>query len=286
MTRLIIDMKCYKNVNGVIHMKDRKISLRLTSVILGSALMLGACSNPFDSLASEINGLLSGEESSEEVTTEETQETADDETAEEGQTDETDVPESETESAGNETKPLDYSHLMGEGEETALENGTHKVGNDIPAGRYVITADTGIGNVFIDNEEDRSVLSTTLNGTEESKDYGSGRVIVFLEEGHSIEINGLEGVNFAPYETEEVTELFPGMWIVGEDFPAGVYDVETESTDYYGTMEVYSHPDQIKARYSLGDPEYGGMSSFTASFEAGDIVELSNSPAVTINKRE
>ncbi len=286
--RLIIDLNCYKNVNGVIHMKNRKNSLKLASVLLGSTLVLGACSNPFNSLADNINGWLSGEESAEEESTEEetSENTSEDTQNEASDTEQSDAAQSETESTENETEQVDYSHLMDKGEETTLEDGTYEVGNDVPAGRYVMTADTGIGNVFISNEEDRTILSTTLNGTEESERYGSGKVIAFLEEGNSIEIEGLEGVNFTPYEAEEVTELFPGMWVVGTDFPAGVYDISMEETDYFGSMEVYSHPDATKARYSLGDPEYGGMTEFTASFEEGDIVELKNISTVKINKRD
>src|SRR5699024_12553105 len=91
------------------------------------------------------------------------------ESSDEGQSEGTDGGAEETE-----VQPKDYSGLMGEGEETTLESGTHEVGNDVPAGRYVITADTGIGNLFITNEEDMTVLSTTLHGEEEAQDYGSG----------------------------------------------------------------------------------------------------------------
>ncbi|WP_411842426.1 hypothetical protein [Salinicoccus sp. HZC-1] len=266
-------------------MKNNNKSLKLASVLMASTLFLGACSNPLDTLANEINGFMSGEETAEEKNPEENQnETAGTEPAGgEGQTGETGTSESDAE---NETQPVDYSHLMGKGEETTLDEGTHKVGSDIPAGRYVITADKGIGNIFISNEEERSVLSTTLNGKEEAEDYGSGRALAFLDEGHSIEINGLEGVDFTPYEAEEVTELFHGVWVAGKDFPAGVYDISVEEMESYGSMEVYNIPDTIKARYSLGAPEYGGMRSFTASFEAGDIVELQNTPTVTITKRD
>src|SRR5690625_2559301 len=221
------------------------------------------------------------EQTGQEETSEDTNESADSETSDESQSEGTDCGSEETE-----VQPKDYSGLMGEGEETTLESGTHEVGNDVPAGRYVITADTGIGNLFITNEEDMTVLSTTLHGEEEAQDYGSGKVIAFLEEGQSIEIDGLENVNFTPHETEEVSELFTGMWVVGEDFPAGVYEITAEDGSQFGTLETYTHPDRIKARYSLGDSEYGGMSSFVTSFEEGDIVLLRNYPSVTISQKD
>jgi len=286
-------------------MKNRSASLKLATVVLGSAMFLGACSNPFNSLADEINSWMNSddsaqEESTEEETTEEAaeetaEETAEEETSEdtsgtdgwetsdEGQSEGTD---SGSESEETEVQPKDYSGLMGEGEETTLESGTHEVGEDIPEGRYVITADTGIGHIFINNDEDTTVLSTTLNGEEEAEDYGSGKVIAFLEEGQSIEIDGLENVNFSPHETGEVSELFTGMWVAGEDFPAGVYEITAEDGSQFGTLETYTHPDRIKARYSLGDSEYGGMSSFVTSFEEGDIVLLRNYPSVTISQKD
>src|SRR5699024_11766028 len=98
--------------------------------------------------------------------------------------------------------------LKGESEKTKLESRNHEAGEDIHERRYVITADTGIGHIFINKDEDTTVLSTTLNGEEEAEDYGSGKVIAFLEEGQSIEIDGLENVNFSPHETGEVSELF------------------------------------------------------------------------------
>ncbi|WP_017549420.1 hypothetical protein [Salinicoccus carnicancri] len=272
-------------------MKNRSASLKFATVILGSTLFLGACSNPFNSLADEINSWVNSDDSAEEEPTEEdaaegqtsedTAGTADTETSDEGQSEGTDSDSEETE-----VQPKDYSGLLGEGEETTLESGTHAVGNDIPAGRYVIAADTGIGNLFISDDSDRTILSTTLNGEEEAQDYGSGEVLAFLEEGQSIEINGLENVSFTPYETEEVSELFTGMWVVGEDFPAGVYEITAEDEGQFGTLETYTHPDSVKARFSLGDSEYGGMSSFVTSFEEGDIVILRNYPSITLTQRD
>ena len=271
-------------------MKNRSASLKFATVILGSTLFLGACSNPFNSLADEINSWVNSDDSAEEESTEEetaeetsedTNEPDDSESSDEGQSEGTDGGSEETE-----VQPKDYSGLMGEGEETTLESGTHEVGNDVPAGRYVITADTGIGNLFITNEEDMTVLSTTLHGEEEAQDYGSGKVIAFLEEGQSIEIDGLENVNFTPHETEEVSELFTGMWVVGEDFPAGVYEITAEDEGQFGTLETYTHPESVKARFSLGDSEYGGMSSFVTSFEEGDIVILRNYPSITLTQRD
>lgn len=285
----ILKLKCYKNVNGVLHMKNKKNTLKLTSVLLASTLFLGACSNPFDSLANGINDLLGNETSEEETDNESTEaeqaNEADNESTETKQTGETETSENSDETK-EEVEKLDYSHLMGEGEETTLGEGKHKVGSDIPPGRYMITTENPEerGNVFIYNEEDLTELNAIIAG-EEAEISGASKAVTFLDEDYSIEIMGMENIVFAPYETDDVNELIPGKWVVGQDFPAGVYDLSLEETDEFGTLQVGNQPDQSKARYSLGSTEYGGMTEFTASFEEGDIVELEHIPKVTLSER-
>lgn len=271
-------------------MKDKKKTLKLTSVILASTLFLGACSNPFDSLANGINGIFGNGTSEEEADNESTEaeqtEEADNGSNETEQTEETESAEDAAGSEKEAVETLDYSHLMGEGEETTLDEGEHKVGSDIPPGRYKVTTENpeDRGNLFIYDTEDRTDLNALISG-KEAGDYSATEAVIFLEKDYSIEITGIEGAVFTPYETNEVTELIPGKWVVGKDFPAGVYDVALEETEEYGVLTVGNQPDQNKARYSLGSPEYGGMTEFTASFEDGDIVELQNIPKVTLSER-
>lgn len=259
-----------------------KNTYKFTSVILASTIFLGACSNPLDSLADDINNFFADDASApEEQSTEETE--AD--TAEESDASETASTESDAGAEDGEVETIDYSHLMGEGEETTLSEGTHEVGDDIPVGRYLLTADSGFGNLVVHDEEERLVFNDVLNGEADMSGQGSDRAVTFLDEGYSIEISGMDSVQFAPYETTEVTELFPGQWIVGEDFPAGVYDLNMEETEELGSLAVYAHPEYQKFRYSLGSEEYGGMTSFTVSFEEGDVVELARIPTVTLTER-
>src|SRR5699024_3639556 len=99
------------------------------------------------------------------------------------------------------------------------------------------------------------------------------------------EVDVLVDVIYSLHETGEVSELFTGRWVAGEDFPAGVYEITAEEGSQFSTLETYTHPDRIKARYSMGDSEYGGMSSFVTSFEEWDIVMLRYYPSVTISQK-
>lgn len=250
------------------------IKLKLLSVLFVSSIFLSACSESFDQLADEINSFIGSESGEESTDVEDSGDTSTEENT-----------ESTTQPVEEEIETVDYSHLLNQGEEVILNEGIHDVGSDITPGRYIITAETGYGNIFIKDEEDRSVSGETLASAADSREDWPSQLVSFLDDGYSIEITGLDTVTFTPYETAAVSELFSGLWVVGEDFPAGVYDVSLEDTDIYGSLEVYSNPDMIKSRHSLGSREYGGMTEFTMSFEDGDIVELRYIPKITLSER-
>lgn len=247
---------------------------KLLFVFFISSIILSACSNPFDQLADEINSWI-GTDSLD--TSEETADSNNEDTETESSID--------TAADSEETKTLDYSHLMNQGKAVTLDEGVHEVGKDIEPGRYVITADSGYGNIFVKNEEGRGGFSETLAGESESREGQPARIIGFLDEGYSIEIANFENVNFTPYQTESVSTLYTGQWVAGEDFPAGVYDVSLPETESTGSLEVTAHPDYSKSRHTLGSAEYGGMTEFTTSFEDGDIVVLRYIPEVILTER-
>lgn len=258
-------------MNGVNKMRRFK----LLSVFFISSIVLSACSDPFDQLADEINSWIGTESSN---TSEETADSGNGDTETENST-------TDTADDSGELETLDYSHLINQGEAVMLDEGIHEVGKDIEPGRYVITADSGYGNVFVKNEEDRGGFSETLAGESDSREGQPTRIIGFLDEGYSIEIANFENVNFTPYQTESVSTLFTGQWVAGEDFPAGVYDVSLPETESTGSLEVTAHPEYSKSRHTLGSAEYGGMTEFTTSFEDGDIVLLRYIPEVTLTER-
>lgn len=248
--------------------------LKLLSVLFFSSIILSACSDPFNELADEINGWLGSDSTN---TSEETADNEDTETDTENDT--------ETGTDTEEIESLDYSHLMNQGEAVTLDEGVHDVGKDIEPGRYVVTADSGYGSVYVTDAEDRGILGETIDGGTEGNEGRVTQFAVFLDEGYSIEIDYIESMNFTPYETASAETIFPGQWVVGEDFPAGVYDVSLPETEETGSLEVTAHPEFNKSRHTLGSAEYGGMTEFTMSLEDGDVVELRYIPEVTLTER-
>ena len=251
--------------------------IKLLSVLFFSSIILSACSDPFDQLADEINGWLGSDSTST------SEETADSDT----ETDTENDTETSTDTAGEteEIETLDYSHLMNQGEAVTLDEGVHDVGKDIEPGRYTVTTDSGYGSIYVTDEEDRGVLGETIDGETESSEGNVTKFNVFLDEDYSIEINYVESMNFEPYETENVDIIYPGQWVAGEDFPAGVYDISLPETEETGSLEVTAHPEYNKSRHTLGSELYGGMTEFTMSFEEGDVVSLRYIPEVTLTER-
>lgn len=254
--------------------------LKLISVLFFSSIILSACSNPFDQLADEINGWLGSESAN---TSEETADNKNEDT--EPDTDTDTETGTDTASDTEEIETLDYSHLMNQGEAVTLDEGVHDVGKDIEPGRYVVTADSGYGSVYVTDAEDRGIISETIDGGTEGIEERVTQFAVFLDEGYSIEIDYIESMNFTPYETASVETIFSGQWVVGEDFPAGVYDVSLPETEETGSLEVTAHPEFNKSRHTLGSAEYGGMTEFTMSLEDGDVVELRYIPEITLTER-
>lgn len=249
--------------------------LKLLFLLFVSSIILSACSNPFDQLADEINSWL-GSDSPD--TSEENENDADETETE---------TDSELDTADNseEAEKLDYSHLMNQGAAVTLDEGVHDVGKDIEPGRYLVTVDSGYGNIYVKDKEDRGVIGETIDeGTEGNEDRVT-QFVVFLDDGYSLEIDYVENMNFTPYETEAVENIFPGQWVAGDDFPAGVYDISLPETEATGSLEVTAHPEYNKSRHTLGSSEYGGMTEFTMSFEEGDIISLRYIPEVTLTER-
>lgn len=105
-------------------------------------------------------------------------------------------------------------------EQTTLYSGIFIVGEDIPAGRYVITGD-GSGNLFVKNKG--VLMVNEILDTEHG--MGVPNVTVDLAAGNEIEISGINNVTFTPAETQSSTTLTTGVWLVGLDIPAGRYEV-------------------------------------------------------------
>ncbi|MEK1410088.1 hypothetical protein HCZ18_01530 [Limosilactobacillus fermentum] len=106
--------------------------------------------------------------------------------------------------------------------ETTLGSGTYKVGTDIKPGRYVITSQSGSGNMS-DSENMNIILGDTV-------DDDSGQVTsytTYLPKGDKVKIDGIEAVNFKPVTGRSYkTTLSAGSWVVGKDIKPGRYTIK------------------------------------------------------------
>lgn len=123
---------------------------------------------------------------------------------------------------------------------TNLYTGQFVVGEDIPAGRYVITtSDAKTGNLFI-YEGSLPYVSEML-GYSEQFNMGTPSVTTDIKDGNTIQISGLNDVIFTPADTVLRTELTTGNWIVGLDVPEGTYDATTTDANKTGNFVVYNN---------------------------------------------
>lgn len=233
--------------------------MKFLGLIFLSSIILSACSNPFDSLADEINGLFSG-----------------------GGT-------SESGSGGNgendaEASLFNYELLNGQGTETTLEEGEYEVGKDIPEGRYRVTSSEGRGNFSVTSEsEKRQNFVNAVVSDDESDESAVDEIITYLFDGHEITIYSTS-LSFTPFEgTVPLDALPPGQYIVGEDIEPGTYEISADTEESYLSFDVYngSHQER-KMRLQLGDPSYGGAKTHMTLLEAGDIV-VTDAPEIKLS---
>lgn len=259
------------------------IKIKLASLIFISSLFLSACSNPFDSLADQINEFISDEEESTESSSnaESDNESSDsDEALEES----AEAQSSHTESAETEEELYDYQPLQGAGEETTLEEGEYVVGRDIEEGHYRVTSDGGHGNFSVVSEDEKQL--NNINGIlsdDSGDDESSNEMIVYLFEGHEVRVYAPESLTLTPYTEDEMLNTLPiGQYIVGEDVEPGTYEIHSEINESYYYFDIYNSTHQErKVRLQLGDPIYGGAENHLASFEEGDIIVV-NAPEVEL----
>lgn len=121
--------------------------------------------------------------------------------------------------------------LFGDGD--ALKgSGEYKVGTDIPAGEYYVKCDSY--NLYVE-------VSSTSSGEIEDIIYNlntKGGVYITVEDGEYLQIDGgkLYELDKAPDRGAEGGYYKEGMYKVGEDIPAGEYQVEAK--EGMGYIEV------------------------------------------------
>ena len=123
--------------------------------------------------------------------------------------------------------------LLGDGN-ALLGDGEYKVGDDLPAGEYYVKCNSY--NLYIE-------VSSDSSGDLESIIYNlntEGGVYITVEDGEYLEISGgdLYELDKSPDRGAEDGYYKEGMYKVGDDIPAGEYNVE--STEDLAYIEVAS----------------------------------------------
>ena len=163
--------------------------------------------------------------------------------------------------------------------QTTLFTGTFMVGQDIPEGRYVITAD-GFGNFFVYDGE-LPIVNALLNDGE--GDFGVPSLTIYLHEGNEIEISGINNVTFTPAATQLVTVLTAGDWIVGLDILPGTYDVfstyEESGNFFVFSADILGLP---LVNEILGGE--WGVERVRVNLEEGQRIQMHNISSVTFEQ--
>lgn len=156
-----------------------------------------------------------------EATPDETVESADSKPEEEG-----------AESAASEEESAETE---AEDESNKIEAGTYKVGEDIPAGEYLVFA-SGMG--YIENSSDSTGAIDSIIFNDNL--LNGAHSYVTLNEGNYFKLQGAE-----MYPVEEAPSVVPedgiyadGMYKVGQDIPAGEYKIILDSSIGMGYYEV------------------------------------------------
>ena len=134
-----------------------------------------------------------------------------------------------------------------------LPRGTYVVGQDIPPGRYTVTAvrsATGrnSGNFVVRNPDavwpaPGLIVNEILNSTWGEVRFGSldlhgtPTVDVTLNVGYTVQVSGTDGFQFAPAVTPPANTLPTGRWIVGVHIAPGQYTATLTRPE----MEVGGH---------------------------------------------
>jgi hypothetical protein len=135
----------------------------------------------------------------------------------------------------------DNSHAV----KTTLGEGEWTVGEDIPRGRYIITAAQGTGNISsIKANGDRGI--NEIFSANPHTGLRVRTVTTDLEKGEVITIQNLGKVAFIPAPTELTTTLSAGTWVTGFDVPAGTYTATAADSREQGTLSVWVDGKAIK----------------------------------------
>lgn len=139
------------------------------------------------------------------------------------------------------TKPAEQRETESEPSVTTYGAGMYKVGDDIPAGEYLIEANTSTLPAYIE-------VSSDSSGTIDSiitNDNFYNRICITVSDGQYLQFSdgiATPATEAKPYQASN--RLYPaGMYLVGKDIEAGEYKISVEdgSITGFGYYEVSSN---------------------------------------------
>ena len=151
-------------------------------------------------------------------------------------------------------------------EPVTLTTGEWFGGDDVPAGRWIITG-TGSGNFVIWRNTNLRVNEILGGGT-----FGVVSVTTDIAEGDEITISGLSNVTFTPVTERTLSNsLSAGHWIVGQDIEAGAFDASAPSGS--GNFVIW-RGNSLRTNEILGDGSFG-VESVRVNLADGDRINIS-----------
>lgn len=179
------------------------------------------------------------------------------------------------------TPEVEKEEYINTAESIELFTGEFAVGTDIKPGRYKITTSDGSGNLFVYEPNGLPAVNEILSSSsEDSMGLGITTIEVDLYEGQTINISGLNAVNFEPATIELKTSLTSGNYLVGRDVPAGSYIATAPEGS--GNFFVYSKNGMPIVNEILGYDEFG-LSVEKVKFSVKDGETISISGLQTVN---
>lgn len=162
----------------------------------------------------------------------------------------------------------------------SLSAGTWKTGKDLPAGRYKITTNSGSGNLFIGMGTDRFINEILSS---EQDDFGVIAVTTDIKNGDSIEIAGLNNVQFKQVSNVKSNTLHAGYWTVGKDINPGKYKITTPSGS--GNLIIYRGSSLLVNEILSNKSDDYSVTSVTTTLKTGDRINISSLNKVVFTKK-
>ena len=156
---------------------------------------------------------------------------------------------------------------------TVLFSGTFTVGQDIPPGRYVITADSS-GNFVIRSADGRLWVNEILN--DGTGTHGVPSVTVDIGVDYEIEIRGISNVTFTPAINALSTVLTTGRWVVGVHIPACTYDARPTIVGDSGNFVIHNADGRLAVNEVLRD-------RVRVNLQSGQTINIGGLTSVTFD---